>query len=1034
MKHRNVILLSVALALGFTSLSIFNKQDGIRLLADDEREIIHIGDKVTVEERKIVYGGQAKDVKGKIVTPSGSAYSGREFTAKEYGSYEVVYEGYFGHHLEKRSVSYICQRRSTDYFEVNESATLSYGEFRHNTNKYHHQGVAIDFKNGAEIKFNIPLDMNDFLVPQHIEPGKTYLDPSVGKDANSLIDFIVDPEELMTYDFTAIVVKLTDTENPDNYVEIRLKESGFSDYLAGALSYAKVGFSSGFAGGWEYNWQTGIPGDGKLGVSGTGLAMSFKGQAYQDILHSGQFLFDYVNKRFYTYPASLSHNQVFFMNDLDDPNFYKNNGWGGFTNGKCYLSITPYNFTNSKGRMIIKSVGKYSFENEEMPDTEKPVINIDYQGYKKTALPKALVGAYYPVFSSTVSDNYDADLITDVSVTYRDATNNKNINVNFEGDKFLVSKAGTYYINYSAKDRTGNVADAILLRVDTVNEVNPITMTLPSEHLNCSVLDEVNIPKIEDIETSGGLGNINISYEIIDPDGKVVKNNLPTLKVDKVGEYRIVYTGIDYIGERVTKTFTINSQGLTEPKFISSVSLPKAVIKGFTYQFDNVEAVETVNDQLVNITPVIKVNGQTYNESVIASGDELVIEYIAQGNTGTKTETFTIPVVDVSDATYFIDQSKYFYGDIAAVMNRDDVTLSLDNDASTYFINKLDAANFAIDMTNIENYDNYKYVYFKLIDADDAMVTATITIDIKNKKISVPGTNNLEFSLSQNNDQFSISYNDVSRQLFDTLGKELTPLTIDDSGKPFNGFKHGLYLEFGFREVTGATKVKVNKINNQTLGYKEGSGDEGNPTIRLNDTFIANQKHGDNFFYPTFEAYDVLSEIDEAQITITKPDGTLIKGDNHLSQVINIDAYGRYRVMYQATDMNGNIARINNVVYIYDDIAPTLSVGTLKKDTYRVGDVVELPTYTVSDNLNKYYLDIMLIMPTNEMRILIHDDNGEKTYALVDTSIYNKTFIVNDHSFRTEMTGRHKLRYVAYDDEFNRTAIEIVFYVQQEDE
>ena len=87
----------------------------------------------------------------------------------------------------------------------------------------------------------------------------------------------------------------------------------------------------------------------------------------------------------------------------------------------------PYNFTNATGRMIIKSVGKYNFESYEMPDEQKPIINIDYQGYKRTALPKALVGSYYPVFNCSVSDNYDADLISDISVTYKDTVNNKNI-------------------------------------------------------------------------------------------------------------------------------------------------------------------------------------------------------------------------------------------------------------------------------------------------------------------------------------------------------------------------------------------------------------------------------------------------------------------------------------------------------------------------------------------------------------------------------------------------------------------------------
>ena len=266
--------------------------------------------------------------------------------------------------------------------------------------------------------------------------------------------------------------------------------------------------------------------------------------------------------------------------------------------------------------------------------------------------------------------------------------------------------------------------------------------------------------------------------------------------------------------------------------------------------------------------------------------------------------------------------------------------------------------------------------------------------------------------------------------MFDTLGNAVSPIVYDDSGNDFNGFPKGVYLEMSLSGVRGHTEVKVTKINNQALGYKEGSGDEGRPTIRLDDSFITIQSFGNNFYYPTFDAYDVFSEIDSATITIAKPEGPALKGDNKMTDTFVIQNYGRYNITYQASDTAGNNAKVANVVYVYDDVNPELSVNKLSKDKYKVGDVVEIPKYTVSDNLNKYYVDVILILPSNEMRILTHDDNGDITYALIDTSLYNSTFIVNDHSFRTEMKGRHKLRYVAYDDEFNTTMVELVFYVE----
>ena len=194
------------LAFGLFSGTLYaglNLNNSIPVLAEDETVIIHIGDKVTVNERKLSFNNETKDIQGVIVTPNGGTYHGREFTASQHGQYKVNYEAYFGHHLERKTVTYICQRRGTDYFSVNESAAKSFGEFRHNTQKYYHQGVILDVKNGAEIKFNEPLNMDDFLVPQNIDEGKTFSDASTGKYANSLIDFIVDPTTRGTEDFTA---------------------------------------------------------------------------------------------------------------------------------------------------------------------------------------------------------------------------------------------------------------------------------------------------------------------------------------------------------------------------------------------------------------------------------------------------------------------------------------------------------------------------------------------------------------------------------------------------------------------------------------------------------------------------------------------------------------------------------------------------------------------------------------------------------------------------------------------------------------
>ena len=101
----------------------------------------------------------------------------------------------------------------------------------------------------------------------------------------------------------------------------------------------------------------------------------------------------------------------------------------------------------------------------------------------------------------------------------------------------------------------------------------------------------------------------------------------------------------------------------------------------------------------------------------------------------------------------------------------------------------------------------------------------------------------------------------------------------------------------------------------------------------------------------------------------------------------------------------------------------------------RIGMVCEELVYEgcKEDNPDKILAGVAMftaaemIMPSNEMRILTHDDNGNITYALIDTTLYNSSFIVDKESFRLEMKGRYTLRYVAYDEGYNVTTVERVF-------
>ena len=61
---------------------------------------------------------------------------------------------------------------------------------------------------------------------------------------------------------------------------------------------------------------------------------------------------------------------------------------------------------------------------------------------------------------------------------------------------------------------------------------------------------------------------------------------------------------------------------------------------------------------------------------------------------------------------------------------------------------------------------------------------------------------------------------------------------------------------------------------------------------------------------------------------------------------------------------------------------------------------------------------------------LLHDDNGNVTSYICNKDIYPASFGVSDNSFHAEQMGNYILRFIAYDDMYNRTVVELPFTVR----
>lgn len=438
-----------------------------------------------------------------------------------------------------------------------------------------------------------------------------------------------------------------------------------------------------------------------------------------------------------------------------------------------------------------------------------------------------------------------------------------------------------------------------------------------------------------------------------------------------------------------------------------SISLPAALISGHTYDLRQMDL-------------KLAVNGQSCEASFTAEGPQAVLSYT--DGEGNEVASYTLPVVDTKNAA---DHCAYFYdrtGTITKAENENNIALSFSKDGEIAWLSQLNAQDLAMYVSFAEGKTNFEKLHLTLTDAADATVKLTFTVDMQEQTVSQGRTTE---KLEKLGESLQLRYKDGARKIM--LGTDTTLFTCekDESGAEFSGFNGGAYLTVGVEGVTGASELYVTRVGNQPLGHKDSTtADMTEPTMRFTTPVPSSMKMGDTFQLPAYEAYDVYSTIAESSLTVEAPDGTV-----H-TESFTVSQYGQYKMTVKVQDSCGNQMKSVKMIYVNDDVTPQLTVSAMEKASYKTADKVTVPTYTVSDNLNKYFVDVILFLPNGEIRLLTHDESGEITYSLTDTGLYAASFISDNSSFKAEQTGKHTIRYVAYDDQYNRVVQELTFTVE----
>ncbi len=956
------------------------------------------------------YKNGLKKAESRVITPNGSVSKTTTLNITTYGVYKVEYL-IDGAVVESKEI--VVNMRPQDLFKVNNQVTgVNPGSFSYKPTTKEFSGVEFDIRSDAKIEYTNTINVK----------GKT-------KD-DILTEFIIRPNKTGSYDFGRVILTYTSITNPEDYFELVLSAGNLTSGNSPANSYLRGAGPNQKSGGFEGSKFNTID------FYGSPVLFSFSGEDRDVAVHdySMKIYYDEYENAIYAYWYGTKRVVV----DFDDSTIFGSNVWLGFKDGLCNLTVTFDKFASNNGHIIFTQIDGVDLSTRTIKDIVAPEIRIDYLGEK--SFPNSYVGATYKIFNATCEDFFDMDPTLNVAVKYNNQVNDSWLDVSVEDGMFITDKVGTYKIIYTAKDNQNNVR-TLEYEIKSSMVKNDISISGLNDG-TVSIYDSIDIES--GLSIIGGYGNLKTERVIESPSGKLIECDSSDFIPTEIGNYKITYKVSDFFGNEKTYSFNVNATRIDGVKFIDTPIFKDILITGFTYEIPKVNAVLCDGNTVKDANVSVYINGE------VASGDSfkvkkgidsVSIEYKAKDLNGAEysLNTITIPVIYTESG---MDQAKYFYDKLESLEIKEEessVLLDIKEDLSFEFANVLNRDYFEIEFLYSPLNINFKTMVIKLVDSIDMTLSQTMTLDFMDDEIYL-STNNvkgvkLESKVALDKFAFAIGFDNYTKKVKDYSGSEISKFTIDDNGNEFIGFKKGLILYVDFIGVNGNSEIEITKINNQYFGYSDIDypvGDETQPEIVYNGVYNTRVSLGDTVRVLSADTYDVLNQIDEKTVTVYSPSGEKVVDNKPIDTEYTFTAteIGNYKIIYNVKDTCGNEMKYRKQVLISvsDNVKPELIVNAKYNSAYMVGSRIEIPTFEVSDNNGSAMVDILLEMPTGEIRFLTHfEDNETISFLSKDNDKYSVTFKGSDTSFILEEAGEYKIIVMAYDDFYNYVLSEYSF-------
>lgn len=884
-------------------------------------------------------------------------------------------------------------------------------------------------KKGAVINYNGIVDLNKLNCTFSTTNSQWW-----NKLDTSFIELLITPEDNSKREFDYLEITLTDIYDPANYLtidvtaaEATVSSSMTSCYVAAAPKgmYDSVGKPASSL-------------QGPISTWGTSVRSTFYGQIGTTDTDSIRLFFDGSDNSLYTMPVTPDRYPCEVFRNFANPDLVGlENLWYGFTTGEVYLSIKVGDLLMQEASFMVLSINGQSVNSNYQVGSEESQIIINYGEYQGGEIPYGVAGedTTYPIFEAIACNKITGILNKpNVNVYYVGTDGSLREPVIVANDRFKTEKAGKYNIVYTSQTIYGKAEKTVTVDVlSKYNDKDKLSIQLSDKISTQAFIGDVVY--LYDAVAQGGVGALNIDSKAyyITPTGKesvaLDESGLyPILTVEKEGQYILEFTATDELGVSITETLIVNSS-YHETPFIIDPTIPYHAKIGRTIKLPTTTA-NYVDSNGVHQTQVkVMVDGVDYtNKDYTVTGD-FTIDYVAtvvDNPSITSTKSFNIKGTGFASGNEYF--ASFFYSKDTNNDNKNDCSYFIENNGAIFATSVSGAAvEFAnyipvqlLTMTfylpdENDSLDRFNIYVSDSMNKSERIKLSVVKVENEGKYYSMFAINDQIMSTisgdfsSSSSSQFGVVFNESKNSFTDSEGKSIGVVENYANGQKFNGFSSQMvYVEFEFvlksEKLTG---VKISNIGGQSFSAKQQE-DEGRPTLVVLEDVPVNRfsKIGEKIYVPKCFAYDILGNITEFSCKIYEPNGNAINVDKFDGTFfITADKVGVYRISFSAKDDNNNKMRATDYyITVQENNAPTIEVGGVKT-SYKVGDKLETPSVSVSDDTTEKPMIITFI---------------ENPNFVVSSSLENYTF---------NSAGKYTLYIYAYDDFTNFTVEKIVITV-----